>query len=52
MTQILVVHSESLDTAEPQAAFITLVQRDMDCRVLFERLLAAKGLAAIIALVY
>ena len=43
MTQILVVHSESLDTAEPQAVFITLVQRDMGCRVLLERLLADKS---------
>jgi hypothetical protein len=43
---------EILDTAEPPAALITLVQRDRNYRVLFERLLAAKDLAAIIALEY
>jgi hypothetical protein len=45
---------ESLRTAEPTVALITLIQQGISCRVkvLFERLLAAKGLVAIIALVY
>jgi len=45
---------ESLRTAEPTIALIALVQQGISCRVkvLFKRLLAAKGLVAIIALVY
>jgi hypothetical protein len=44
---------ESLNTAEPRIAFITLVQRGMSSGIeaLFKRLLATKGPAAIIALV-
>jgi hypothetical protein len=45
---------ESLRTAEPPVALITLVERGMSCgvEVLVEGLLAAKGPVIIIALVY
>jgi hypothetical protein len=45
---------ESLRTAELLVALITLVQRGMSrgVEVLVERLLAAKGLVAFIAIVY
>ena len=45
---------ESLRTAEPPVALITLVQRGMSrgVEVLVERLLAAKGPVAFIAIVY
>ena len=50
----MIVLLESLRTTESTVALITLVQRGMSCRVkvLFERLLAAKGPVVIIALVY
>jgi hypothetical protein len=45
---------KSLRTAELTVALITLIQQSISYRVkvLFKRLLAAKGLVAIIALIY